>query len=151
MSFYRHRKIYRSDRLNRRRSSALRPLLDHRCDESSTGYSSAGCSPAEPASASPVHPSLIDIQAAVKYNAANGNLSLFSLSQHRGALQSCPEFRRVSSRVSRVSPRVSPSFRVLPFAKMVADDDSRFQRYCRNCQRRGDGHRLPRSSRLLSI
>src|SRR5208337_801924 len=25
----------------------------HRCDESSTGYSSAGCSPAEPASASP--------------------------------------------------------------------------------------------------
>ena len=36
-----------------RRSRAVAGPPPHRCDESSTGYSSAGCSPAEPASASP--------------------------------------------------------------------------------------------------
>ena len=56
MSFFRHREIYRSDA---DRGEKGRPPLDdslpeHRIDESPTGYSLAGCSPAEPASASPV-------------------------------------------------------------------------------------------------
>jgi hypothetical protein len=86
MSFFRHRKIYRSDLLDSELNVTPSPLLDHRSDESSTGYSWAGCSPAEPTSASPVNNSLSDYPAAVNNAAANGNLSLVSLSQHRGAL-----------------------------------------------------------------
>lgn len=54
MSFFRHAEIYRSDPASERRtalSAASSP--DHRLDESPAGYSSASCSPAEPASASP--------------------------------------------------------------------------------------------------
>lgn len=50
MSFFRHEKIYRSD-VNGKPTEAGSP--DHRLDESSAGYSSAGWSPPEPASASP--------------------------------------------------------------------------------------------------
>jgi transposase InsO family protein len=50
MSFFRHEKIYRSD-VNGKPTEADFP--DHRTDESSAGYSSAGWSPPEPASASP--------------------------------------------------------------------------------------------------
>lgn len=50
MSFFRHEKIYRSD-VNGKPTKADFP--DHRLDESSAGYSSAGWSPPEPASASP--------------------------------------------------------------------------------------------------
>jgi putative transposase len=55
MSFFRHAEIYRSDgkRWRRRRKPTKAGLPDHRFDESPTGYSLAGCSPAEPASASP--------------------------------------------------------------------------------------------------
>jgi hypothetical protein len=88
MSFFRHKKIYRSDLLVRGLNVTLSPLLDHRSDESSTGYSLAGCSSAEPASASPVNNSLSDYPAAVNSAAANGNLSLVSVSQHKGAVQS---------------------------------------------------------------
>jgi putative transposase len=49
MSFWRHEKIYRSDN----RKPAETGLPDHRVDESSVGYSLAGWSPPEPASASP--------------------------------------------------------------------------------------------------
>src|SRR5450755_5059597 len=75
---------------------------DHRSDESSTGYSFMGCSPAEPMSASPVAHSFSLNPSAVQSTAANRNLSLFTLSQHRGPLQtpsvllfscfSCPAF-----------------------------------------------------------
>jgi transposase InsO family protein len=52
MSFFRHAEIYRSDRASEGRTDfAASP--DHRLDESPAGYSSAGCSPAEPASAWP--------------------------------------------------------------------------------------------------
>jgi len=54
MSFFRHEEIFRSDvsaGLNREPTEAGSP--DHRRDESPAGYSLAGCSPAEPASASP--------------------------------------------------------------------------------------------------
>src|SRR5450755_845145 len=60
---------------------------DHRSDESSTGYSFMGCSPAEPMSASPVAHSFSPNPSAVQSTAANRNLSLFTLSQHRGPLQ----------------------------------------------------------------
>lgn len=56
MSFLRHREIYRSDGLDPRWSGAQSARLHaptHRFDEFPTGYSLAGCSPAEPASASP--------------------------------------------------------------------------------------------------
>ncbi len=54
MSFFRHAEIYRSDRKHgRRRKPAVPGFPDHRLDESPTDYSLAGCSPAEPTSASP--------------------------------------------------------------------------------------------------
>src|SRR5262249_59365694 len=56
MSFLRHERIYQSDGLSlgqgRNKQSPASPL-PHRLDESATGYSLAGCSPALPASASP--------------------------------------------------------------------------------------------------
>jgi transposase InsO family protein len=54
MSFFRHEEIYRSDvgsQIEGEPAETGSP--DHRLDESPAGYSSAGCSPAEPASASP--------------------------------------------------------------------------------------------------
>ena len=48
--FLRQGKIFRNQEGEAGRPPGRPP---HRCDESSTGYSSAGCSPAEPASASP--------------------------------------------------------------------------------------------------
>jgi len=61
MSFFRHAEIYRPDAAST--ASAVVSTMDrepagtgslaHRTDESPAGYSSAGCSPAEPASASP--------------------------------------------------------------------------------------------------
>lgn len=54
MSFFRHPEIYRSDgKRRRRRKPAGAGFPAHRLDESPTGYSSAGCSPAAPTSASP--------------------------------------------------------------------------------------------------
>jgi putative transposase len=54
MSFFRHKEIYRSDVGSRSTGEpAETGSPDHRLDESPAGYSSAGCSPAEPASASP--------------------------------------------------------------------------------------------------
>ena len=51
MSFLRHREIYQVERSWRGRHRGL--ARTSRLDESSVGYSLAGCSPAEPASASP--------------------------------------------------------------------------------------------------
>lgn len=55
MSFFRHAEIYRSDeaKTSKRKAAWITAFPDHRSDESPAGYSSAGCSPAEPASASP--------------------------------------------------------------------------------------------------
>jgi transposase InsO family protein len=53
MSFFRHEEIYRSDVGSRVEGEpAETGSPDHRLDESPAGYSLAGCSPAEPASAS---------------------------------------------------------------------------------------------------
>jgi transposase InsO family protein len=54
MSFFRHKEIYRSDVGSTAEGDpAQTGSPDHRFDESPAGYSSAGCSPAEPTSASP--------------------------------------------------------------------------------------------------
>jgi len=54
MSFFRHAEIFQSDvGLKPEGEPAKTGSPDHRLDESPTGYSLAGCSPAEPASASP--------------------------------------------------------------------------------------------------
>ena len=54
MSFFRHEEIFRSDVGSRtEREPAETGSPDHRLDESPAGYSSAGWSPPEPASASP--------------------------------------------------------------------------------------------------
>lgn len=55
MSFFRHAEIYRSDetKTSKEKAAGNAAFPDHRSDESPAGYSSAGCSPAEPASASP--------------------------------------------------------------------------------------------------
>jgi putative transposase len=62
MSFFRQAEIYRSDAVTGKTAcSAASP--DHRSDESPAGYSSAGCSPAAPASASSAATSLEHDQA----------------------------------------------------------------------------------------
>jgi putative transposase len=54
MSFFRHEEIYRSDEGSGPEGEPVETgSPDHRLDESPAGYSSTGCSPAEPASASP--------------------------------------------------------------------------------------------------
>jgi transposase InsO family protein len=54
LSFFRHEEIFQSDiGLQIEGEPAETGSPDHRLDESPAGYSSAGCSPAEPASASP--------------------------------------------------------------------------------------------------
>jgi hypothetical protein len=84
MSFLRHGEIYRSDGNGRDGRAAA--SLD-RCDEFPNGYSSSGCSPAEPASASPSSFSFSGPVLRDNQFAANGNLSLFSLSQTGGPHQ----------------------------------------------------------------
>ena len=87
MSFPRHTKIYQSDEPEGGRTNGSTSLGDHRSDESSVGYSFVGCSPAEPASASPTATSLSQHPAAVNCSAAKRNLSPFLLSHLRGPLQ----------------------------------------------------------------
>jgi hypothetical protein len=89
MSFLRHRQIYQSDGaqfLCRERAAIrLRPR-PHRLDESAVGYSLAGCSPALPASALPTSAIILWFNTKAKDFAANGNLSLISLSHLKGAV-----------------------------------------------------------------
>jgi len=111
MSFPRHREIYRFDgwfqvvkgwgQSAASRWSAPEPSHPTRRkervglivrDEFPVGYSSAGCSPAEPASASPTALSMRWGIPAGNGLPANGNLSLIPVSQHRGALQPVPHF-----------------------------------------------------------
>ena len=81
MSFLRHEEIYPPMEARLCRAPA------HRWDEFPTGYSLAGCSPAEPASASPVSLILLQSRSFVEDFSANGNPSLISVSHSRGALQ----------------------------------------------------------------
>ena len=108
MSFERHRQIYQSDGpwAGRETSPALeKPGATlaaapgaHRLDEFAAGYSLAGCSPAEPASASPARTSVRRYSEEGKRFAVNRNLSRFRLSHAWGSLQMIPD-RSSSSRV----------------------------------------------------
>ena len=68
---------------------AGRSARTHRADEFPAGYSSAGCSPAEPTSASPAASIMDQDPSAGDDSPANGNLSPFSLSHHRGSVHAC--------------------------------------------------------------
>jgi hypothetical protein len=89
MSFLRHREIYRPmwhfHCGNLGATSAVAPT--HRPDEFPADYSLASCSPAELASASPAVRSMIGFIPVGNGLPANGNLSLFVLSQRWGAHQ----------------------------------------------------------------
>ena len=90
MSFFRHAEIYRSDVIQPMqvpRSSPATAPRSHRLDEFPAGYSLAGCSPAEPASASPTTRSMRYVVLAGNGLSANGNLSLIYVSQGKGAVQ----------------------------------------------------------------
>ena len=89
MGFLRHKEIYRSD--EEARSGGWAAPGAHRFDEFPAGYSLAGCSPAEPASASPAGYSIGEKAGVGNLFPANGNLSLFTLSHDRGAAQTVTE------------------------------------------------------------
>ena len=91
MSFSRHGEIYHFDE-GRSGEGAVpaNHALAHRNDESPAGYSSAGCSPAVPASASPASAILLGCILIAKDFAANGKLSLITVSHSRGSLQTVP-------------------------------------------------------------
>src|SRR5580704_15769930 len=83
MSFLRHREIYPSDG----GASPAANASAHRLDEFPASYSLAGCSPAEPTSASLASRSVQSSCLAGNRKPANGNLSPVSLSQPKGSLQ----------------------------------------------------------------
>ena len=90
MSFFRHEEIFRSDMFDWSGGgiSAAPGLIG--CDEFPAGYSSVGCAPAEPTSASPAAASMLLSILDAKNFAANGKLSPITVSQPWGSLQSVP-------------------------------------------------------------
>jgi hypothetical protein len=115
VSFIRHRKIYQFDGLKGKLDCTSNFPIDHRSDESSTGYSFMGCSPAEPMSASPVIHSFSLTPSAVKSTAVNRNLSPFMLSQPRGPLhvKGVPAKRKDSDYHHRQNAPYRHSFRAI--------------------------------------
>jgi hypothetical protein len=88
MSFFRHEKIYHFDVRPNWQGDSTATLPAHRYDEFSAGYSLAGCAPAEPPSASPANCSFLQLVLVGNTLPANSNLSLFTVSQDEGAVQS---------------------------------------------------------------
>jgi putative transposase len=93
VSFSRHEEIYRSGkrprgRPRKRHGEPVSPASPaHRIDESPAGYSLAGWSPPEPASASPTGLSLHSLSPDDNQNPINGELSKPELSHQRGSPQ----------------------------------------------------------------
>ena len=85
MSFFRQREIYPDALPSLGRGVASAPPRTHR-NEFPAGYSSASCTPAWLASASPAKFILQAETKSVKLKSANSCLSLLSVSQQRGAL-----------------------------------------------------------------
>jgi len=83
MSFSRHGEIYHCEE----GATLADHAPAHRNDESPAGYSLAGCSPAVPASASPAAAIMLWFISRAKDFAANGKLSLITVSHPRGSLQ----------------------------------------------------------------
>jgi hypothetical protein len=91
VSFMRHKKIYRCGRQGEAERKSSLPS-DHRFDESSAGYSFAGCSPAAPTSASPAVNRVSLYPTAVQFSAANRNCHPIPLSQPRDPLHRVQSF-----------------------------------------------------------
>jgi hypothetical protein len=85
MSFLRHGEIY-PDALFWTGAGELRSTPRTHRNEFPAGYSSASCSPAELAFASPTELILQPLIPFVDTISANGYMSLFSVSQRRGAV-----------------------------------------------------------------
>jgi|SRR3974390_1797704 len=88
MSFLRHLEIYSPIGAQQRRAPT-----HHRLNEFPAGYSLAGCSPAWPASASPAAFSLGKPILRDNHLAANGDVSLFVVSQPWGPPQAAVSTR----------------------------------------------------------
>ena len=89
MSFFRQGEIYPCGEGDYGEGATPKDhALAHRNDEFPAGYSSAGCSPAEPASASPASAILLESILNAKGFAVNGKLSLITVSQPQGSLHS---------------------------------------------------------------
>jgi hypothetical protein len=93
MSFLRHAEIY-PDALCLTGTGELPTTPQTHRNEFPVGYSLAGCSPAESASASPTALILQPFIPFVDTISANGHLSLISVSQLGGAVHSVPAFPR---------------------------------------------------------
>jgi hypothetical protein len=88
MSFLRHGEIYPCGEGESSEGAILaNHALAHRNDEFPASYSSAGCSPAAPTSASPASAIMQGVISPGKDFAANGKLSLLPLSQPKGAVR----------------------------------------------------------------
>jgi len=87
MSFSRHEEIYHCEEGDGGEGAIPQDhALAHRNDECPAGHSSAACSPAVPASASPATAIIVGGTLNAKIFTANGKLSPISLSQLRGAV-----------------------------------------------------------------
>ena len=107
MSFLRHREIYQVEGKGRGRNRGY--ARTSRLDESPVGYSLAGCSPAEPASASPTGGTLQQWRGALQL--AFRSLSLYHLiswSHFRGAPHL--EVEKPFQRFQSPQPGVRPPF-----------------------------------------
>ena len=108
MSFIRHEEIYPCDESDGREGAIPKNHAPaHRNDESPAGYSSAGCSPAVPASASPAGAIFLGFVLNAKHFAVSGKLSLITVSQSRGSLQPVPDSPRGTIAHTRESDRSS--------------------------------------------
>jgi len=100
MSFFRHREIFRSDLFESVRERRQRRPRPHRLDEFPVGYSSADCSPAGSASASPTvdHSALMSYRRSILFHrTANSVLTVcLSSGDHRKS-----PFRRLKKQIKR--------------------------------------------------
>jgi len=153
MSFPRHAEIYRSDGARTLESRGGVPPPVGRppspakgrdrnaapCSSSAmsfrAGYSLAGCSPAEPASASPTAPSMRWGISASKNLPASGNLSLVSVSQHRGAVQLGRIQREIGENWGSQSCGMSKTITLVVF-------ESAFASFCSTSFRTGSARRI---------
>lgn len=158
MSFLRHAGIYRSDvawhnleswgRGTASRWSAPGPAKrrdgtaaprSSSAMSSRAGYSLAGCSPAEPASASPTTRSMRYVVLAGNGLSANGNLSLIYVSQGKGAVQTrLSSLRKYPFRSSGNDKPVALSCKLL--RKRGSNDENGIAAIQRRC-RAGSRHR----------
>jgi hypothetical protein len=110
MSFFRHREIFQSDVMRVVRERFTRRSRPHRLDEFPAGYSSAVCSPAWPASASPSvdHSALQSSCRSILFHRAAHSVLSVCLNSGDHSIASCLLYlRRARSRRFRLCALVS--------------------------------------------